>query len=109
MRIFWPNCREVEEGEITEAQRNTIDHLRQEYDLTDNIQIEREFGSLRGALEDVILMRVEEWNPDIGLVWFDGEIAGDGHVHTRNQGVVNLKGEGGRWRIDQRSFFNSSQ
>ena len=96
MRIFWPNCREVEEGEITEAQRNTIDHLRQEYDLTDNIQIEREFGSLRGALEDVILMR---------LVWFDGEmwisrIAGDGHVHTRNQGVVNLKGEGGRWRID---------
>jgi len=100
MRIFWPNCREVAEGEITEAQRNTIDHLRQHYDLTDSIQIEREFGSLRGALEDVILMRVEEWNPDIGLVWFDEQIAGDGHVHTRNQGVVNLKGEGGRWRID---------
>ena len=101
MRIFWPNCREVaDEGEITKAQRNTIDHLRQRYDLTDNIQIEREFGSRHDALGDVILVRVEEWNPDIGLVWFDEEVAGDGHVHTRNRGTVNLSDDT-RWAISQ--------
>ena len=30
MRIFWPNCREVaDEGEITKAQRNTIDQIHE--------------------------------------------------------------------------------
>jgi len=101
MRIFWPNCREVvDEGEITKAQRMSIDILRQHYDLTDNIQIEREFGSLPGALGDAVLVRVEEWDPDIGLVWFDEEVAGDGHVHTRNRGRVNLSDET-RWVISQ--------
>ena len=101
MRIFWPNCREVaDEGEITKAQRNTIDHLRQRYDLTDNIQIEREFGTFPTDLGEVVLVRIEEWDPDIGLVWFDEEVAGDGHVHTRNRGTVNLSDDT-RWAISQ--------
>ena len=113
MRIFWPNCREVaDEGEITEAQRNVIDHLREFHDLTDTVEIEREFGTSPTDLGEVVLIRVTAWIKDIGLVWFDEEVDGNGLVHTRNRGTINLTAEGGwsadedRWVSHQRDKYN---
>ena len=67
MRIFWPNSREVKDGEITEAQRKAIDILRLQYGLTDNVEIQPEFGG------DAVMLNT-------GGMWFGVET--DGYAHT---------------------------
>jgi hypothetical protein len=67
MRIFWPNSREVKDGEITEEQREAIDILRQRHGLTDNVEIKREFGG------DAVILNT-------GRMWFGVET--DGYAHT---------------------------
>ena len=67
MRIFWPNSREVKDGEITEAQWKTIDTLRLQHGLTDNVEIQPEFGG------DAVMLNT-------GRMWFGVET--DGYAHT---------------------------
>lgn len=68
MRVFWSGSnREVQDGEITKAQREALDFLRQRHELTDNVFVQSEFGG------DAILL-------DTGSLWIG--IEPDGYAHS---------------------------
>ena len=68
MRVFWSgSTREVQDGEITKAQREALDSLRQSHGLTDSLSIQPEFGG------DAVLL-------DMGGFWVG--IEPDGYPHS---------------------------
>ena len=68
MRVFWSGSnREVQDGEITKAQREALDFLRQRHELPDSVFIQSEFGG------DAVLL-------DTRSLWIG--IERDGYAHS---------------------------